>query len=211
MNLRALQLLFDAHPEAIFTNNASGKTPLNCAREQPCSSFFGVVDFLEAQLTYVRRAQDATFMTTPDHNGQLPLHRALRNNASLGAIKLLVKGNTAALKVADRRGAFPLHVACEFCSAGVVQLLVDLDSGYLDAYDVNENSPFHYACRGCNCGAIKYLLGKSAPSVSKRNAGNKLPVHLLCECGGDTADRESLEYVEAIWLLLLAHPETVLS
>ena len=37
-------------------------------------------------------------MTTPDEKGQLPLHTALQNNATLGSIKLLVKGNDSVLQ-----------------------------------------------------------------------------------------------------------------
>ena len=51
------------------------------------------------------------------------------------------------------------------------------------------------------------LLERNVPSISERNADDKLPIHLLC--GSDKVDRNSLEYVDAIWRLLLAHPQTV--
>ena len=213
VNLSAVGILFDAYPEAILSRDSDGKTPVDLARGRspPYEQHAELVSFLQAQLIYAQKAQVRFAMTTPDQSGWLPLHHALHERATLGAIKLLVKGNPAALQVAESRGKLPLHIACEFCSVEVAQYLVELDSSCLNAHDANENLPFHYACRGGNCGAIKYLLGKSAPSVSKRNADNKLPIHLLCEYGGDTNVRESLIYVEAIWLLLLAHPETVLS
>ena len=55
---------------------------------------------------------------------------------------------------------------------------------------------------------VKYLLGRGAPLVSELNDDGKLPIHLLWE--SDRVDRNSVEYVEAVWRLLLAHPETVM-
>ena len=165
-----------------------------------------------------------TKMTTVDENGQLPLHRALRGNAPLGSIKLLVRGNRDALQVADRRGAYlgpvtvqvaddrlayPLHIACEFSSTKVVKYLVELAGDALNIVDANKDSPLHYACRGGNLCVIKYLLHANVPSVSERNNDNKLAIHLLLECGENILDRESLVYVETVYQLLLANPEVV--
>ena len=49
----------------------------------------------------------------------------------------------------------------------------------------------------------------NVPSVSERNNDNRLAIHLLFECGENTLDRDSLEYVETIQKLLLANPEVV--
>jgi len=181
LNLDAVQLLFDAHPEAICVNDGNGRTLLDIAgmprlRGRGEENASEVVTFLEAQMAYVRKAQDIIAMQTPDDNNRLPLHHALFNNASLGAIKLLVKGNPLACQVSD----------------------------------VNKDSPLHIACRGGNCGAVKYLLERNTSQVSEQNVGNKLPIHLLCESGTDKVDRESPEFVETIWHLLKAHHETVL-
>ena len=169
-----------------------------------------MVTFLETQLAYANQAQDMSVMTTLDQNGWLPLHHALRNNACLGSIKLLVKGNPSALRVIDYSGLFPLHIACEFSMADVLQFLVELNDTCLNHCDENKNSPLHYACRGGNCSTVKYLLERHAPSVSERNADNKLPIHLLCESDTEKVDHDCPEFIEAIWCLLLAYPETVL-
>ena len=55
----------------------------------------------------------------------------------------------------------------------------------------------------------KILVGKARPTVSERNTENELPFHLLCKCDAEKVDHDSPECIEAIWLLLLAHPETV--
>ena len=137
------------------------------------------------------------------------IHRALTKNVPLGSIKLLTRANPAAVQVADRRGACPLHIACEYSSVNVVKYLVELAGDTLNNVDAKNNSLLHYACRGGNLGIVKYLLEANVPSVSERNDDNKLAIHLLFECGENTLDRESMEYVETVWQLLLANPEVV--
>jgi len=212
-NLTAIQLLFDVYPEAILIRNSERKTPLECAREYIENDEDGVaqrdavITFVEAQLVYAEQAQDMNTMTTLDHNGRLPLHHALKDNAPLGSIKLLVKGNTSAIRVPNNNMAFPLHVACEFSSGKVVKYLMNmLDDRMKNHLDANDDSILHYACRGGNCEVVKYLLHKQSPHVSKRNADGKLPIQLFCEAGSSS---DSLEHTDTVYRLLLAYPETV--
>ena len=208
----SIQVLYDAYPEAIFARNRDGRTPLDIAEGNGREGNQPTKDFLQTQLVYARQAQDMTAMTTLDENGQLPLHRALKVNAPLGSIKLLVKGNPAALQVADQNGAYPIHIACKFSQVKVVKYLVELgelDGGTLNNVDANDDSPLHYACRRGNLGIVKYLLQANVPSVSERNNEKKLAIHLLFECGDNILDRESVEHVETIYQLLLANPEVV--
>ena len=198
--LSSVQILYDAYPEAILARNEEGNIPLDVARNQQ------VIEFLQTQLEYARQARNSTAMATVDEDGWLPLHWALKGDALLGSIKLLTRANPAAVQVADQNEAYPLHMACEFSSAKVVKYLVELAGYTLNNVDVNEDSPLHYACRGGNCDVVKYLLEANVPSVSDRNNDNKLAIHLLFECGENTLDRESTEYVETIWQLLLANP-----
>ena len=204
-NLSSIQALYDAYPEAILINWA-GKTPVDLSRSGGNQS---AIDFLQSQLVYARRAQDMTAMATDDDRGWLPLHRALEDSASLGSVKLLIRGNPAAVQVADHNGVYPLHIACEISSEKVVKYLVALAGNTLNNVDAKNNSPLHYACRRGNCDAVKYLLGANVPSVSERNNDNKLAIHLLFECGENTLDTESMTYVETVWQLLLANPEVV--
>ena len=150
-----------------------------------------------------------TAMTTIDDDGWLPLHRALKDDAPLGSIKLLMRANPAALQVADQNGVYPVHIACEFSSEKVVQYLLTLAGDTLNNVDANKDSPLHYVCSRCNLGIVNYLLQTNVPSVSERNNDNKPAIHLLLECGEEILDRDSLEYVETVWQLLLANPEVV--
>ena len=134
---------------------------------------------------------------------------ALKDNVSLGSIKLLERANPATVQVSDQKGVYPLHIACEFSSVKVVKYLVELAGDTLNNIDAKNNSPLHYACRRGNCDVVNYLLGANVPSVSERNNEKKLAIHLLFECGDNILDRESVEHVETIYQLLLANPEVV--
>ena len=152
-------------------------------------------------------------MTTLDENGWLPLHHALKKGAPLGSIKLLLRGNPSAVQIADNNMAFPLHIACEFSSVKVVQYLVEKYDRSIHHCDDNNDSILHYACRGGNLYVVKYLLENHAPLVSSAavNAKNELPIHLLCESRRGGEDSESPDYIETIWLLLLAYPEALMT
>ena len=121
-----------------------------------------------------------------------------------------MRGNGAALHVADAYDKFPLHIACQYCSADIVKFWVDLDCSNLTQCDVNGNYPIHLACVEGNCNVIKYLLKRHVAYVSESNDDGKLPFHLLTEFGADKAGRTSVEYTEALFLLRQTHPETVL-
>ncbi len=158
------------------------------------------------------QARDLRLMITPDENGQLPLHRALRDNAAFGSIELLVKGNPSAITNFDNRGMTPLHMACQHHnSPKVVEYLVGLNpTTTLLAIDFDQNSALHHACRGAKYDTIALLLEKyGAASVSKRNVHNKLPIHLLLE-SGSVRDGGGVNYIESVYQLIRAHPETVI-
>ena len=123
--LKILHLLYDAHPEAIEDNRI----------EAVIDSFPEEIKaFVNTHLTYAHQARDSTLMSTRDENGQLPLHRALQDDVTLGSINLLVKGNPSAILIPDNDGALPLHVAVQ-ChnSTKVVDYLVGLDPNTLTA------------------------------------------------------------------------------
>jgi len=122
-----IQVIYDAHPEAI-------KEYLNASNIQRYHQ--QVQTFINGQLIYSRQARDHRLMTTPDSNGRLPLHTALQNNVRLGSIKLLVKGNPTALRAPDSSGELPLHVTCQLHdSVNVIHYLVGLDATTLEAVD----------------------------------------------------------------------------
>lgn len=200
-----LQLLYDAHPEAIEDNMITSNID---RREVPRE----VQAFLNTQLTYARQARDSTLISTRDENGQLPLHRALkRYSITIGSIKLLVKGNRDALRIPDNDGALPVHLAIHYqdysqYSIEVVDYLVGLDPNTLTYGDRKGNTALHYACLKADYDIIALLLEKyNAVSVSKRNVDKKLPIHLLLE-NDLTEDMED----EDIWKVSFSFFEHIL-
>ena len=172
--IQVIKVLFDAHPEAIEDDRIASF--IHHFHQQ-------VQAFINGELIYARQAKDLRLMMTPDDNGQLPLHTALRSNVRLGSIKLLVRGNPSAIRNADNDGAIPLHVACKHHdSARVVQYLVELGTATLRLVDIDNNTALHYACRAAKYDTIALLLEKyEALLVSKRNDDGKLPIDLLLE------------------------------
>ena len=205
--LEVIKILFDAHPEAIEDN----AIVRGLALTHPIQRYNQQVrSFINRELVYARKAKNHRLMMTPDKHGQLPLHKALQNNATLGSIKLLTKANPHAVQSPDNIGALPLHVACQHHdSVNVIQYLIGLDPSSLDAVDRNGNTALHYACLGAKHDTIALLLEKyDAVSVSKRNAENKLPIELLWESDA-VKDEESAEYTDCVFRLLKAYPETL--
>ena len=207
-----LKTIFDAYPEAILARDRQGKTPLDHAMRTWVSQSMTVISFLQAQQVYAQIAQNTAVLTSVDESGWLPLHRALKDNATLGSIKLLVTGllvtrNAASLQLPTHDGIFPMQIACEYSSVKVVKLLHELSGHTLDQF-----SPLHYACRGGNCAVIQYLFDSHASLVASAvvtpDGNGKLPIHLLCQAGKeeDKVDCNSPEYVEAIWLILSSNP-----
>ena len=201
--LEMIKVIYDAYPEAIEGDAIASH--IHEYHEQ-------VQAFVNSQLVYARQAKDYRQMTTPDGNGQLPLHTALQSNVRLGSIKLLVKGNSLAVQYPDNSGALPLHVACQLHdSVNVIQYLVGLDATTLDAVDHEGNSALHLACHRARHEIIVTLLETyDAVSVSKRNAQKKLPIDLLFE-SSLVPDRESVDYTETVYRLLRAYPEMVMN
>ena len=201
--LKVLQIIYDAYPEAIESNEVTSNIGSFCEEVQT---------FINAQITYARQVRGHTVrqMKTRDENGQVPLHRALCDNVTLGSIKLLVKRNPSAITCSDNIGMIPLHAACQHESASVVKYLVGLDSDTLTIVDRDGNTALHHACRGAKYDTIALLLGGyGVASVSKRNTDNKLPIHLLLE-SNEVRDREDTKYLESIYRLLRAYPETLM-
>jgi hypothetical protein len=209
--LKVLQILYDAYPEAIESNDVTSNVDHFCQEVQT---------FIDIQLFFARQARDRSQMTTRDENGQLPLHKALRENITLastklitlGSIKLLVKGNPSAVSRADNRGMLPLHVASQHHdSACVVDYLIDLDSASLRAMDSDDNTALHHACRGANYNTIALLLGKyGGVSVSKQNVQKQLPIDLLLQNKTEVSFFELTHYTDSIFQLIRAYPEIVM-
>ena len=79
--------------------------------------------------------------------------------------------------------------------------------------DTEGNAALHYACHSAKYDTITLLLDKYGADRYRyqRNAQKQLPIDLLW--GSDEVldiDRGSVDYVESVFRLLRAYPETVM-
>ena len=205
--LSIVQLAFDSYPEAIHERNYRGYVPLDIARMRSIARVGErslIVAFLEQQLRLERQAHQCVVQ---DDQGQLPIHQAMRNNASPGTIKLMVMANPNSMIAADHQGSTPLHIACQMGNFGAVKYLVESNRDSLQFRDADGASPLYCACHGGNCAVINYILDQSNHGVSMTNSEGKLPIQSLlfdAQC-----DRDDLDYVEAVGRLLCANPAAI--
>ena len=140
------------------------------------------------------------------------LHMVMRDElSSIGAIKLLVEGNPAALQTPNKDGAVPLHLAIQSRRpSDVIQILInhDSDRNTIRIADSKGNTALHYACLDANYEIIAQLLENYGPlSVSKRNLEGKLPLQLLLFDTDSVGERESTRYADSVFRLLRAFPD----
>eukprot|EP00956_Cyclotella_meneghiniana_P022782 scaffold43448_cov51-Cyclotella_meneghiniana.AAC.4 len=190
-----VKLVFDAYPEAIHIRDSRGETPLEKAGTNMRS-------FFEHQINLEQQAREDT---TPDSNGQLPIHRAVQDgDTSVGAIKLMVAANPASIGVTDNQGQALLHLACQGGNVDTVKYIVGLDEDSLNVPDSSGNLPLHHACMGGNCDVIPHIIEQSTFGATLQNSNKQIPIQLLLfdsEC-----DRNSMEYVEAVRCLFQVNP-----
>eukprot|EP00984_Skeletonema_dohrnii_P019258 scaffold9171_cov135-Skeletonema_dohrnii-CCMP3373.AAC.3 len=202
--LEVIKLLYNAHPEAIVSDEASLRRLVDI-NETPDA----VRDFINEQLRYATQASNLQLVRTQDENGRLPLHRALLEVAPLGAVKLLVQAGPSTIQTPDNRGALPSHIACEYHECpNVIKYLLDNCRTSLLVPDNRGNTPLHYACQEGRYDVTEMLLTRypNAP-VATRNVDGDLPIQLLLDCD----DQENADYASCIFLLLKASPEMWMS
>ena len=201
-NVQLLKDLIDCYPRALEEVDNQGWLPLHHAvrHNAPLEMIQLLID------RYPEGIQVA------DKQGSTVLHIACRHGSDGKVVNYLRNemGEEGAL-VADNNGFTPLHIACKHSvPLDIFNYLVDIDNQLLSMQDNRGELPLHKACRGGHLHLIKEIIDLHPPSVSVRNHRNELPIFILCKRSGkDKEVRESVEYTETIWKLLLAHPETV--
>lgn len=219
VNFTCVKVIFDSNPAAILMQDNMGRTPTRIVsdivsqhnRSQSAKAISSRVAlyFLEKQNFYVQMADNMQLLSTQDENGRLLLHRALQDDdCALGSVKMLLTGYPHAASVHDHQGVLPLHIASEFRGLDFVKCLLDNSSNddMQSVCDMNKDYSLHRACRGGKCENVSYLLQRSSVAITSRNIDGKLPIELLIE---SSCDKDSKEYVGAIWHMIKANPDVV--
>lgn len=149
--LDLVDVLLEAHPEAVDTEDEDGFLPLHrlllSRHWYPVSP--DVVEIL------VSLSPDT--VTVPTRAGALPLHLACMQGADGAAdvVRLLASRFPDACRYRDGGGRFPLDLALEvtYPSSRVVKVLVDLHPGLLSLPDETGRLPLHRVLKRSSCAA----------------------------------------------------------
>ena len=104
---------------------------------------------------------------------------------------------------------FTSHAKCKVGEFDVVKCLVELRKDCLEVADAQGNLALHHVSLVGYCDAINYILDVSDYGVTMPIDEKKLPVQLLLH--DSDCNRNSLDYVEAIFRLLRVDPVETLS
>jgi ankyrin repeat protein len=206
MNKATVILRLLSHfPVHIRDTNRQGVTPLHLAVAD--------TDF-EASFVETLIGMNSEAVGTPDYQGSIPLHYALRHGASLDVVKLLLNLHPKGKYITDKLGNLPLHVACRHgASLEVVKIFVEDDEMSEQALvtDGQGELPLHKACRGGHVSLVLFLMEKHLSSIRLKNSAGMLPVLLMGQSSGKRrAMRGTPEFLDAIWCLLKEHPDALL-
>eukprot|EP00956_Cyclotella_meneghiniana_P014246 scaffold21258_cov58-Cyclotella_meneghiniana.AAC.7 len=186
-NVKTAMYLLEIYPESINIATTDGCYPLHLLLNTGLS--YGLEPVLVLLEYLLKHDMDAVYAP--------------------GAIKLAVKGNPAITTVTDSQGYTLLHLACQEGYIDTVKCLVELDKESLTTSDANGNLALHHACLRGWCDIVIYLLGESNHGVTVPSSEKKLPIELLlyeAKC-----DRNTVEFVAAVNLLLRSCPDTLLN
>jgi len=134
-----------------------------------------------------------------DATGALPLHAAIKKDASDEVVQLLFKAYPDAVKEKDGYGKLPLHHAVVHCAEEVIQLLIKEYPDAVKEKDINEYLPLYVAVRNDVSVEVIKLLIKEYPDALETNIGN-LPLHAAIEWGASD---------EVIQLLVKEYPDAL--
>lgn len=154
----------------------------------------------------VHRAQIATdeLVESIPHQlyaGDIPLHLAAAALKPAIAQLLLESGSDPNTK--NRRGATPLHYACDarpssgglwdpVAQVALIKLLVE-HGALLDAADRGGATPLHRAVRSRGASAVRQLLALGARTDCRLRARGSTPLHLTAQSTGASGTASTLE------------------
>jgi len=127
----------------------------------------------------------SSLLSKQDRDGWLPLHHAMRHNASPEVLRFMLDGNPEHLQVTDNEGQTPFHVACRYdCALNTMKVLVEDNPELIRMRDNFGRTAVHHACQyGHSWKTIEFLLDGNMDLIeTKDNKGGNI-FHAACDGG----------------------------
>ena len=167
------------------------------------------------ELVRARATEDYLVKSIPHwlYGGDTPLHLAAAA-LHVDSARLLLE-NGADINAQNRRGAMPLHYACDprpsggnawnpEAQAALIDLLME-HSAKVDHADKGGATPLHRAVRSRSPAAVRFLLKNGARVDVRLGKLGSLPLHLAVQSTGASGTEGAIEEQLEIIRLLLEH------
>ena len=126
-------------------------------------------------------------LSKQDHDGWLPLHHAMRNDASPETVRFLLDEHPEHAQVTDNEGRTPFHLACRWKQTTKIEVLVDVNpelvrDGMLSKQDQNGWLPLHHAMTNAYIPpkSVRFLLDEHPEHVHMTDNKGRTPLHIAC-------------------------------
>ena len=120
-----------------------------------------------------------------DHDGWLPLHHAMRHDASPETVRYLLDGHPEHAQVTDNEGQHPIHIACRYgCDVSTIAVLLEGIPELVRVSDNNGRTALHHACQYGRSGkTIAFLLRGNTDLVEMNDNKGRNVFHAACDGG----------------------------
>ena len=116
-----------------------------------------------------------------DHDGWLPLHHAMRHDASPETVRYLLDGHPEHVQVTDKDGRTPLHVASRRSKLTAMKVLLEGIPELVRVSDNNGRTALHRACQcGRSKNTIAFLLDGNMDLIEMSDNKGRSILHAAC-------------------------------
>lgn len=181
--------LLEEHNDAASTPDNFGCLPLHLLAQN------GSEWDAQVQAVYDANPSAVQVRTGVKFGNRLPLHLAAANaNAEVSLIGKLLEYNPRAASQADRKGLYPMHLACQsgLSWTGCVQSIHESFPGAVEQAEQNKRGwhALHMAASSEHSDGelLSKLIELYPQAAAKKDADDRYPLHLACKTDKDWED-----------------------
>eukprot|EP00984_Skeletonema_dohrnii_P026889 scaffold16282_cov77-Skeletonema_dohrnii-CCMP3373.AAC.2 len=209
VSLRIIQLLIDAAPDSIRSEDKYGNMPLHNSCKTKALDSAAAIEILELLIERYPAA-----LRHADNKGYLPIHIASVNR-SLEFCRVLIEAYPGSELILDSKEGLPLHIACLRNTVATVEYLHKLYPDAINHTTTSGSHPVHFAIMGLlhrdnpitAVDIVKYLLECDPTVKFQKKRGRMSLLHCACfmEYNDSTVDA-GIQIIQAIYD---AHPKAI--